>query len=228
MTAQFLCLITDEDDREYRDLTQDFLDWCQWNHLQMNTGKTKVQVVDFHRRNLIKKGQLCLGMPPRLSAGGGMITKPLSLMENGSHPMQDTLRALESSFSGRLLHPKCVKERYRRPFLPAAVRPHNQHCSQQTPHTHQNRLQTEQSHCPDGQFLHLNVFLIYIVYIISTFFFFFFTYIVYFFYLFITTVFSDALYFCYPIYCCNNAIFPPTGLIKKCYVMLSTQTVTQT
>lgn len=69
-------------------------------------------------------------------------------------------------------------------------------------------------------------FILFILFLL--FFFFFFTYIVYFFYLFITTVFSDALYFCYPIYCCNNAIFPPTGLIKKCYVMLSTQTVTQT
>ena len=139
----------------------------------MNAEKTKVRVVDFHRRKLIKKGQLCLGMPPRLSAGGGMITKLLSLMENSSHPMQDTLRALESSSSGRLLHPKCVKERYRRSFLPAAVRPYDQHCSQQTLHTHQNRLQTEQSHYHDGQFHHLSVylefvFLIYIVYIIST------------------------------------------------------------
>ena len=174
MTMQFLCLITDEDDREYRELTQDFLDWCQWNHLQMNAGKTKVQVVDFHRRKLIKKGQLCLGMPPRLSAGGGMITKLLSLMGNGSHLMQDTLRALESSFSARLLHPKCVKERYRRPFLPAAVRPHDQHCSQQTLHTHINRLQTEQSHYLDGQFLHLNVFLILCFYLYCLYYFYFF------------------------------------------------------
>lgn len=44
--------------------------------------------------------------------------------------MQDTLRALESSFSDRLLHPKCVKERYRRFFLPAAVRLYIQQCSQ--------------------------------------------------------------------------------------------------
>ncbi|TWW67332.1 hypothetical protein D4764_02G0003730 [Takifugu flavidus] len=39
----------------------------------------------------------------------------------------DTLAALGSSFSERLLHPRCVKERYRRSFLPAAVRLHNKH-----------------------------------------------------------------------------------------------------
>ncbi|TWW80664.1 hypothetical protein D4764_01G0004790 [Takifugu flavidus] len=33
----------------------------------------------------------------------------------------DTLTALGSSFSERLLHPRCVKERYRRSFLPAAA-----------------------------------------------------------------------------------------------------------
>ncbi|KAI3365353.1 hypothetical protein L3Q82_010436 [Scortum barcoo] len=42
-----------------------------------------------------------------------------------------SLTALGSSFSERLLHPRCVKERYRRSFLPAAVRLHNKlgyHC----------------------------------------------------------------------------------------------------
>ncbi|KAM3875368.1 alpha-2-macroglobulin [Diretmus argenteus] len=40
-------LITDEDDREYRGLTQDFVDWCQQNHLQINAGKPKELVVYF-------------------------------------------------------------------------------------------------------------------------------------------------------------------------------------
>ncbi|TWW81164.1 hypothetical protein D4764_01G0009790 [Takifugu flavidus] len=39
----------------------------------------------------------------------------------------DTLTALGSSFRERLLHPRCVKERYRTSFLPAAVRLHNKH-----------------------------------------------------------------------------------------------------
>ena len=43
-------LITDEDEREYRELTQDVVDWCLWNHLLSNVGKTREMVADFHRR----------------------------------------------------------------------------------------------------------------------------------------------------------------------------------
>ncbi|KAK7896418.1 hypothetical protein WMY93_021743 [Mugilogobius chulae] len=46
-------LITDDDDAEYRGLTQDFVDWCQQNHLLLNAGKTKEMVVDFRRRHSI-------------------------------------------------------------------------------------------------------------------------------------------------------------------------------
>uniref|UniRef100_A0A669DTM0 Reverse transcriptase domain-containing protein n=1 Tax=Oreochromis niloticus TaxID=8128 RepID=A0A669DTM0_ORENI len=42
-------LITDGDDKEYRGLTQDFVDWCQLNYLQINASKTKELVVDFRR-----------------------------------------------------------------------------------------------------------------------------------------------------------------------------------
>lgn len=42
-------LITDGDGKEYRGLTQDFVDWCQLNYLQINTSKTKELVVDFRR-----------------------------------------------------------------------------------------------------------------------------------------------------------------------------------
>ncbi|KAI4890982.1 hypothetical protein NFI96_009124 [Prochilodus magdalenae] len=77
-----------------------------------------------------------------LKRAGSVLGSPLdpvqvvaSMLENDSHPMHETLAALGSSFSDRLLHPKCVKERYRRFFLPAAVRLYNQHCSQRTTHT---------------------------------------------------------------------------------------------
>ena len=43
--------LTDEDDREYRELTQDFVDWCLRNHLLINAGKTKDMAVDFRRCN---------------------------------------------------------------------------------------------------------------------------------------------------------------------------------
>lgn len=34
-------LIVDGGDGEYKELTQECVDWCQWNHLQINNGKTK-------------------------------------------------------------------------------------------------------------------------------------------------------------------------------------------
>ncbi|CAM4427607.1 unnamed protein product [Leuciscus chuanchicus] len=43
-------LITEDDDAEYRGLTQNFVDWCQRNHLRINAGKTREMVVDFLRR----------------------------------------------------------------------------------------------------------------------------------------------------------------------------------
>ena len=42
-------LITDGDNTKYRELTQGFVEWCQRNRLQINAGKTKELVVDFHR-----------------------------------------------------------------------------------------------------------------------------------------------------------------------------------
>jgi len=42
-------LIAENDDSEYRELIQDFVDWCQQNRLQINAGKTKELVVDFRR-----------------------------------------------------------------------------------------------------------------------------------------------------------------------------------
>ncbi|KAI3376984.1 hypothetical protein L3Q82_000031 [Scortum barcoo] len=48
---------------------------------------------------------------------GRMMAKLSSLLNNTSHPLQDTLTALGSSFSERLLHPRCVKERGRMKVL---------------------------------------------------------------------------------------------------------------
>ena len=56
-----------------------------------------------------------------------MAAKLSSLLGNVSHPFQDTLSSLCSSFSDRMLHPRCLTERYRKSFLPAALRLYNQH-----------------------------------------------------------------------------------------------------
>ena len=221
-------LITEDDDAEYRGLTQDFVDWCQRNHLLINAGKTKEMVVDFRRRPsaapapvniqgrdiervdsykylgvhlnhkldwthntdaLFRKGQSRLYLLRRLRSFGvrgpllktfydsvvasailygvvcwsssiterdrkrldkiirksssvlgcpldtvqqvgdrRVLDKLMSMLDHDCHPLQDTLSALESSFSERLIHPRCVKERFRRSFLPAAVRLYNKNC----------------------------------------------------------------------------------------------------
>lgn len=43
-------------------------------------------------------------------------------LDNVFHPMHEAVAEVESSFSARLLHARCTDERYRRSFLPAAVR----------------------------------------------------------------------------------------------------------
>ncbi|CAL9684750.1 unnamed protein product [Knipowitschia caucasica] len=218
-------LSSEDDDAEYRGVIQDFVDWCQRNHLLINAGKTKEMVVDFRRRHsaapapvyiqgkgiervdsykylgvhlnhkldwthntdaLFKKGQSRLYLLRRLRSFGAqgpllktfydsvvasailygvvcwnssiterdrkkldkvirksssvlgcsldtvqqvgdrrVLSKLTSMLDHDCHPLQDTLSALESSFSDRLIHPRCVKERFRRSFLPAAVRLYN-------------------------------------------------------------------------------------------------------
>ena len=82
---------------------------------------------------LIKEASSILrsSLDPVQVVGGSRMMDKLSLMlVKESRPLQDTITALGSSFSDRLTHPKCAKERYHRSFLPAAVRLYNQHYSQ--------------------------------------------------------------------------------------------------
>ncbi|TWW55969.1 hypothetical protein D4764_09G0010190 [Takifugu flavidus] len=72
---------------------------------------------------LVRRTSSVLGCPldsVEVVGNGRMMAKLSSMFNNMSHPLQDTLTALGSSFSERLLHPRCAKERYRRSFLPAA------------------------------------------------------------------------------------------------------------
>ena len=81
---------------------------------------------------LIKEASSSAGPldPVQVVGESRMTDKLSSLLVKESHPLQVTLTALGSSFSNRLIHPKCVKERHRRSFPPAAVRLYNQHWSQ--------------------------------------------------------------------------------------------------
>ncbi|TWW80191.1 hypothetical protein D4764_01G0000060 [Takifugu flavidus] len=79
---------------------------------------------------LVRRASSVLGCPldsVEVVGNGRMMAKLSSMLNNTSHPLQDTLTALGSSFSEWLLHPRWVKERYCRSFLPAAVRLHNKH-----------------------------------------------------------------------------------------------------
>lgn len=46
------------------------------------------------------------------------------LLDDTSHPLQEAATAAHSSFGGRLLHPRCRRERLSGSFLPTAVRLH--------------------------------------------------------------------------------------------------------
>lgn len=51
-----------------------------------------------------------------------MVGKLSYIMKCISHPIHDSVQAMCSSFSNRFIYPCCSKERYRRYFLPTAVR----------------------------------------------------------------------------------------------------------
>ncbi|KAI3363870.1 hypothetical protein L3Q82_001469 [Scortum barcoo] len=75
-------------------------------------------ITDRDRRRmdrLVRRASSVLGCPldsVEVVGNGRMMAKLSSLLNNTSHPLQDTLTALGSSFSERLLHPRCVKERH--------------------------------------------------------------------------------------------------------------------
>ncbi|TWW67116.1 hypothetical protein D4764_02G0001570 [Takifugu flavidus] len=54
-----------------------------------------------------------------------MVLKLRTIMDNPSHPLHNTVDKLRSSFSNRLLQPRCSKERYRKSFLLSAIRLYN-------------------------------------------------------------------------------------------------------
>ncbi|KAI4876473.1 hypothetical protein NFI96_017395, partial [Prochilodus magdalenae] len=81
---------------------------------------------DWKRLNrVIKKSSSVLGCPldpVEVVGDRRMRTKFKHMLKNLSHPMYHSLEAMGSSLSARLLHPRCVKKKYRRSFHPAAVR----------------------------------------------------------------------------------------------------------
>ncbi|TWW56005.1 hypothetical protein D4764_09G0010550 [Takifugu flavidus] len=86
-----------------------------------------IKAKDANRLNkLIKKAGSVVGC--RLAnevVRDRMVLKMRTIMDNPSHPLHNTMDKLRSSFSNRLLEPRCSKERYRKSFLPSAIRLYN-------------------------------------------------------------------------------------------------------
>ena len=96
--------------------------------LLWNSWSSSISTADKEAGQTDKEGQLGPGIPldpVEVVGQRRMMAKLSSLMDNQSHPLQDTITALGSSFSNRLIHRKCLKQRYHRSFLPAAVRLYN-------------------------------------------------------------------------------------------------------
>ncbi len=77
---------------------------------------------------LIKKAGSVLGCsldPVEVVGDRRIMTKLSLILGNINHPLYGTVAALLSPLSSRLLHPNCKTERYRRSFLPSAVRLYN-------------------------------------------------------------------------------------------------------
>ncbi|MBN3314359.1 RTJK polymerase, partial [Atractosteus spatula] len=88
-----------------------------------------IRAVDSNRLNkLIRRASSVIGSgldPLEVVAERTMVSKPEAIMDNVSHPLYDMLVEMKSTFSNRLIHPWCDRERYRRSFLPSAIRLYN-------------------------------------------------------------------------------------------------------
>ena len=54
-----------------------------------------------------------------------MLSRLQSILDNVSHPLYDTLAQQKSTFSRRLLLPRCTTERHRKSFLPVVINLYN-------------------------------------------------------------------------------------------------------
>jgi hypothetical protein len=77
---------------------------------------------------LIRKASSVLGMSLDTLeevAERRILAKLLAIMDNVTHPLHAMVMTQRSTFSHRLIPPRCARERYRRSFLPAAMRLYN-------------------------------------------------------------------------------------------------------
>ncbi|KAL6478210.1 hypothetical protein MHYP_G00140450 [Metynnis hypsauchen] len=101
--------------------------------------ESRLRVADANRLNkLIRKAGDVVGVELDLLTAVSerrTLSKLQAIMDNGSQPLYDTVMRHRSSFSARLILPKCTTERHRRSFLPVAIKLYNSSQTQhQTPH----------------------------------------------------------------------------------------------
>ncbi|KAL6487605.1 hypothetical protein MHYP_G00042310 [Metynnis hypsauchen] len=92
-------------------------------------GGSRLRVADANRLNkLIRKAGDVVGVElDSLTAVSERrtLSKLQAIMDNGSHPLYDTVMRHRSTFSARLILPKCTTERHRKSFLPVAIKLYN-------------------------------------------------------------------------------------------------------
>ena len=79
------------------------------------------------RKKLVRKASSVIGGGIEVDFVGAiaerrMLTKVVSILNNTSHPLHDGPVRQKSTFSNRLISPKCFIERHRRSFLLAAIK----------------------------------------------------------------------------------------------------------
>ncbi|KAI3367290.1 hypothetical protein L3Q82_008333 [Scortum barcoo] len=92
--------------------------WRLWSPMQWSAGEGGCSERDKKRLNrLIKRASSVCGCPLdsiEVMGERRALAKLSTIMDNTSHPLHQTVGALSSSFSNRLRHPRCRKERFRR------------------------------------------------------------------------------------------------------------------
>ena len=90
-----------------------------------------ITVMDKNRINkIIKKAGSVIGLPLdslETTISKRTKTKLNSILCFDGHPLYPVFDALRSSFSNRLIMPPCSTERFRKSFVPAAVKYFNDH-----------------------------------------------------------------------------------------------------
>ncbi|XP_049911756.1 uncharacterized protein LOC126397200 [Epinephelus moara] len=90
---------------------------------------SRLRVADANRLNkLIRKASDVVGVeldPLTAVSDRRMLSKVRAILQHGSHPLHNALVEQRSTFSQRLIAPKCTTERHRKSFLPVAIKLYN-------------------------------------------------------------------------------------------------------